>query len=93
MERDYLKEKANCLRNEMNHLWGAVFVTGGGSVGFSLISGKTLLSSMYLYLGILFSLIFLNAYIVRRTQLIQLVRDIGGLDNKKGEKVQNGKIL
>ncbi len=41
MSDNYLREKANCLRNEMNHLWGAMFITGGGAIGFSIVEEKT----------------------------------------------------
>lgn len=37
MNDNYLREKANCLRNEMKHLWGAMFITGGGAIGFAVI--------------------------------------------------------
>lgn len=40
MDTDYLKEKANCLRNEMNHLWTGMFITSGGAVGFLILQEK-----------------------------------------------------
>lgn len=40
MDTSYLREKANCLRNEMNHIWGAIFIMGGGAIGFSIIAEK-----------------------------------------------------
>jgi len=60
MEQEYLKEKANCLRNEMNHLWGAIFITAGGAVGFTIIEHRTILITIYIILGIFLSIIFLN---------------------------------
>ena len=41
MEECYLKEKINSLRNEMNHVWGATFIIGGGTFGLSIIENKT----------------------------------------------------
>ena len=39
-EEKRINEKLNCIRNEMTHLWGSVFIIGGGS--FSLIlNGST----------------------------------------------------
>lgn len=32
MNNEYLSEKIGALKNEMSHIWGAVFVTGGGSI-------------------------------------------------------------
>jgi len=36
MDNDYIAEKLNSIRNEMSHLWGGAFVTGGGT--FTLLS-------------------------------------------------------
>lgn len=51
MDTSYLREKANCLRNEMNHIWGAIFIMGGGAIGFSIIAEKTLLIYFYIIAG------------------------------------------
>ena len=30
--QDVIKERLNSIRNEMTHIWGTVFVIGGGSI-------------------------------------------------------------
>lgn len=74
MDEIYLKEKANCLRNEMNHLWAGTFVTCGGAIGFSVLEQKTLLTFIFIVLGIFFTIIFINGYMLRREQLTQIVK-------------------
>lgn len=85
MNENYLKEKANCLRNEMNHLWGGMFITGGGAIGFIIIHEKTFLIYFLMLMGFLLTLIFLNAYIVRRFELT------GILHTLQNEGENNGK--
>lgn len=29
---DYIREKLNSIRNEMNHIWSAMFLLGGSSL-------------------------------------------------------------
>ena len=76
MEESYIKEKANSLRNEMNHIWGAIFVIGGGSVGFSIIENKTVLIYFFLILGIFWTVVFINAYFIKRTELLKTVNEL-----------------
>ena len=72
MDTSYLREKANCLRNEMNHLWTGTFVTCGGAIGFSVFEPKNILVIIYIVLGIFLTTIFINGYMVRRNQLTQI---------------------
>ncbi len=69
MEENYLKEKANCLRNEMNHLWTGMIVTAGGATGFLIMQDKNLMIYSLMFIGFLLTLVFLNAYLIRRSQL------------------------
>ena len=69
MNDNYLKEKANSIRNEMNHLWTAMLVTGGGAIGFAIFEYKNFLIYLFLVLGIIMTLLFVNAYINRRIEL------------------------
>ena len=73
MNNNYLTEKANCLRNEMNHLWGAMFITGGGAIGFSIVEVKTFLIYFYIILGFFWTIVFFNAYFVKRTELSKIL--------------------
>ena len=74
MEESYLKEKANSIRNEMNQVWGAAFITGGGAFGLSIVENKTTWIIFLIILGIIWAIIFINAYMVRRNQLIEIVK-------------------
>lgn len=87
MDTSYLREKANCLCNEMNHIWGAIFIMGGGAIGFSVFEPKNILVIIYIVLGIFLTTIFINGYMVRRNQLTQIVKEL----NEQGGK--NGKLL
>lgn len=81
MNADYLKEKANCLRNEMNHLWTGTFITCGGAIGFSVLEQKSLLVCIYMVMGLFLTILFINGYMIRRTQLTQIVKIL----KEKGE--------
>ncbi len=76
MDESYLKEKANCIRNEMNHLWTGMFITGGGGLGFMVFENKTIWTNTLSALGIFFMILFLNAYINRRTELLQYLNKL-----------------
>ena len=80
MEECYLKEKINSLRNEMNHVWGATFIIGGGTFGLSIIENKTVWIITLIILGAIWTVLFINAYMIRRNQLIDLTEllKIGG---------------
>ena len=80
MDTSYLREKANCLRNEMNHIWGAIFIMGGGAIGFSIIAEKTLLIYFYIIAVFFWTIIFFNAYFTKRTELTKILDKL-----KKGE--------
>lgn len=76
MEENYLKEKANCLRNEMNHVWTGMLVTGGGVIGFLIMQEKNLTIYILMVMGFLLALLFLNAYIIRRLELSETITNL-----------------
>lgn len=76
MDKDYLKEKLNSIRSEMNHLWTGILVTFGGTIGFITVENKTLLTYFFIILGAIFGLLFLNAYITRRIELQNNISNI-----------------
>lgn len=80
MSKSYLKEKASCLRNEMNHLWGAIFIMGGGAIGFSIVEEKTILIYLYIIAGFFWAIVLFNAYFTKRVELTKILEKI-----KKGE--------
>lgn len=84
MNDNYLKEKANSIRNEMSHLWTAMFITGGGAIGFTVFENKNVMIIFYIVVGIILAIVCFNAYITRRNQLLNIVSYL----NSQGE--QNG---
>lgn len=76
MYKDYLKEKLNSLRTEMNHLWTGILITFGGTIGFITVENKTFLTYFFITLGAIFGLLFLNAYITRRIELQSNISNI-----------------
>ena len=58
MENICETERLNCIRNEMTHLWGGVFVTAGGSIALFL-SEPTFIKYLIGFIGILFLGLFL----------------------------------
>lgn len=75
MEIDSLKEQLGCIKNEMTHLWGTVFLLAGGS--FTIIfNHRTLESFICGGFGILAAMIFGRAYIIRRVETLKIVKKI-----------------
>ena len=73
--KEYLTETLNSLRNEMSHLWGAVFVTGGGAITL-LTTGYKSEKVIFIVFGLIFALIFMNAYMVRRNEVVDILNRI-----------------
>ena len=59
----------------MTHLWGGVFIVGGGAIAL-LLNGNSIVHYILGILGILLSLIFINAYFVRRNEVVKIVNDL-----------------
>ena len=78
MNNDYTKEKANSLRNEMNHLWTAMLVTCGGTIGFLVFENKNLFITLFIISGLVMTILFLNAYFNRRTELREVLKELKG---------------
>lgn len=64
-EKEYLVEKLNSIRNEMSHLWGAIFVIGGGTFTFA-VTEMTTLKTIFIALGIPLAILFINAYFFKK---------------------------
>lgn len=80
MNNDYSVEKLNSIRNEMSHIWGGIFVTGGGAITIVLTMNWNILQITFCLLGLLLSLTFVNAYLTKRIDLVNT------LDELKEEK-------
>lgn len=87
MNENYLKEKANSLRNEMSHLWTAMFITGGGAIGFTIFEDKNALIIFYITVGIVLAIMCYNAYIIRRNQLLNIIKYLRTKGEQNGENI------
>ena len=74
MDENYLKEKLNSIRSEMNHLWTGMLVTFGGAIGFMTVENMTILKLVFILLGIFMGILFINAYMIRRTELKNIIK-------------------
>lgn len=70
-------EKLSCIRNEMTHLWGSIFIVGGGSI--ALVMNNPSISTYVIgFIGIIFAILFLNAYFVRRVEMFKMLESLEG---------------
>lgn len=76
MDKDYLKEKLNSLRTEMNHLWTGILVTFGGAIGFCTIERINIIIGIFIISGFIMGILFINAYIIRRIDLIKTIKHL-----------------
>lgn len=76
MDKDYLMEKLSALRNEMSHLWGGIFVTGGGASTIILAASKSLTQIIFCIIGFSLMLIFLNAYLSKRIAIEDILNKL-----------------
>lgn len=72
----YMTEKLNSIRNEMSHLWGGIFITGGGAITIILTTGWTTLQITFCILGVLMSVLFINAYLIRKQELMNNLSEL-----------------
>lgn len=71
-----IQEKLNSIRNEMTHLWGSIFIVGGGSLAL-LLNNSGIKDYIIGIIGIFLTMIFINAYFVRRYEVVKIVNNLG----------------
>lgn len=71
-------EKLNSIRNEMTHIWGSIFIVGGGSIAL-LLNSSNLFGYMLAIVGSLLTIILSQAYFIRRNEVVKIVK---GLEDK-----------
>ena len=76
MDKDYLKEKLNSIRCEMNYLWTGELVTFGGAFSFSIIENKNIWIYFCIAAGIIIGLLFLNAFTIRRIEIKDIISEL-----------------
>ncbi len=76
MDKNYKQiEKLNCIRNEMTHLWGSVFIIGGSSISF-MIASNSFKARFIGIIGIVAALMLVYAYFIRREETIKIVDNL-----------------
>lgn len=86
MEEIFESEKLNCIRNEMTHLWGSIFATSGGVVAL-VLSDFSMLKLFFIIFGTLLSLIMINAYFIRRTEVMNILKNMKHYSNKEYKEI------
>ena len=72
---DYIKEKLTSIRNEMNHIWSAMFLLGGSSLAI-LFNNQSFVNYILSLAGLVFSVLFLNAYFIRRAEIMKYLKNL-----------------
>ena len=76
MDKIFEVEKLNSIRNEMTHLWGSIFVTAGGTIALILEKNKEFLVYIFIIAGCFFTLLLINAYFIRRTEVVKILKSL-----------------
>ena len=72
---DLIVQKIGIIKNEMSHLWNALIVLVGGTIGL-LFTQFTIKTFVLIILGIGFGILLFNAYMVRRSALFELLNQM-----------------
>ena len=75
MKNKYLIEKLSSIRNEMSHLWGGSFVMGGGAITLAITSPNILKSALAI-LGLVMTVLFMNAYFLRKQEILNILNEL-----------------
>lgn len=78
MDNIFEFEKLNSIRNEMTHLWGSACATTGGAIVLALSSEATISYYIMATFGLFAGIIMINAYFVRRTEVVKILKKMGG---------------
>lgn len=70
-----VSEKLNCIRNEMTHLWGSVFLILGGSISI-IFHNRNFEGYLIGAIGIAIALILAYAYFIRREETLRIINKI-----------------
>lgn len=69
-------EKLNCIRNEMTHLWGSVFILGGGSISL-VLNSDSFKEYFVSIIGAFTAIIFIRAYFMKRDETLRIIKTLG----------------
>ncbi len=59
----------------MSHIWGGIFVTGGGIFTLA-VTTFTPLKLTLVILGLFLTILFINGYFLRRNELLYILRQM-----------------
>ena len=59
----------------MSHLWGGSFVMGGGAITLAITSPNILKSALAL-LGLVMTILFMNAYFLRKQEVLDILNEL-----------------
>jgi hypothetical protein len=83
MENDYFIQQIGIVKNEMTHIWNALIVVIGGTIGLLFVTQSIKTFALFLF-GIFFTILLVNAYVTRRINLLTLLNQ---LNKEKSWKV------
>jgi tellurite resistance protein TehA-like permease len=66
----YIKETIANLRNELNQVWSAAFISGGGALSMLLIEINPWLRWSLFVFGLFWAFVFFSSYFIKRDNLI-----------------------
>lgn len=75
MNKECLTEKIGAIKNEMSHIWGGAFVIGGGTITFIFTESNNY-KWIFILIGIYFTILFINAYFIRRQELMNYLKEL-----------------
>lgn len=75
MNNECLIEKIGAIKNELSHIWGGIFILGGGSITL-MISAVNALRLFFIVAGIFLTMLFINAYAIRRQELMNYLKKL-----------------
>ena len=82
MDKEYLAEKLNSIRNELSHVWGGIFVIGGGAATLLSVSHWTIINMCLFIIGIILTITFINAYIIRKEEMMNMLKEFKEYKNE-----------
>ena len=86
MEEIFEAETLTCIRNEMTHLWGSIFATSSGVIALFLREFN-ILKLFFIIFGTLLSLVMINAYFIRRTEVMNILKNLKQTSRKEYSEV------
>lgn len=75
MTKEAIQKEIDCLRDVKTHLWHALIVSSGGTIAL-LFNLDHWLKALFLVIGTLFSIAFLNGYFKNDDRINKLIKKL-----------------